>query len=257
MKYGDPTPSFPFTFCDTKVLNEINSNDRYFSINNRIELPNITDTDFLNLNINHIDVNDRDNEYYISNLIGWEYYSCDDYQKTKLNKNLNIFHNNLNGLESKFDHLNNFLCNAVTTPEIIALTETSQLNSTGHFKKNIKLDGYALFSTPTLTNKGGVAIYAKSDFKPIERTDIKIMHEHFEYVWIEINNHKSKNVIVGSIYRHPHDNLDIYNKFLEYIEPLIIKLIKEDKDIYICGDFNSDLLNIDKSNCNQYFISLK
>ena len=209
------------------------------------------------MNINHINVNDKeDNEYHISNLVGCDYYSCADYQKSKLNNNLNIFHNNLNGLESKYDQLNNFLCNTLTTPEIIALTETSQLNSNGHFKKNIKLDGYALFSTPTLTNKGGVAIFAKSDFKPTERTDLKINHEHFESVWIEINNLKSKNVIVGSIYRHPHDNLDIYNKFLEYIEPLIIKLIKEDKEIYICGDFNSDLLKIDKSNNYKLFYDL-
>ena len=40
------------------------------------------------------------------------------------------------------------------------------------------------------------------------------------------------------------------------MEPLIVNLIKEDKEIYICGDFNSDLLKIDKSNNYKRFCDL-
>ena len=189
-------------------------------------------------------------------MVGCEYYSCADYHKLELNNNLNILHNNLNGLETKFDQLYNFLCNSPTEPEVIAITETSQANSNENFINKITLAGYSLFSTPTKTLKGGTSIYAKSNLKPIERTDLKILHDHFEAIWIEICNKNSKNVIFGSIYRHPHDNIDTYNSFIEYMEPLIINLIKEDKEIYICGDFNSDLLKIDKSNNYKRFYDL-
>ena len=119
----------------------------------------------------------------------------------------------------------------------MAITETSQKITDEDFNTNINIDGYFTFSTPTNTNKGGTAIYVKNSFDVIERTDLNVSHDHYETVWIEIKNKKSKNIICGSIYRHPHDNLVNFNNFLEYMETILNKLANE-KDIYICGDFN-------------------
>ena len=58
------------------------------------------------------------------------------------------------------------------------------------------------------------------------------------------------------MYRHPHDNLDIYNSFLEYIEIIFNKINKENKEIYLCGDFNSDILKIDYQNSYKRFYDL-
>ena len=43
----------------------------------------------------------------------------------------------------------------------------------------------------------------KSLFKPFERLDLKHLSETFESVFGETLNKKSRNVICGSIYRHP------------------------------------------------------
>ena len=54
---------------------------------------------------------------------------------------------------------------------------------------------------------------------------------------------KSKNIIIGCIYKHP--NID-QSEFTKMISPLLEKLNKEKKTIYITGDFNMNLLNIEK-----------
>ena len=59
---------------------------------------------------------------------------------------------------------------------------------------------------------------------------------------IEIKNTRSKNIVIASIYRHPHNN---FNEFFQYLESCLLQVMKENKELYICGDFNFDLLKID------------
>ena len=127
--------------------------------------------------------------------------------KLKLHKNLNIFHANVNGLESKFDTLNNFLAGATSPIDIVALTETSE-DSVISFISNVSVDDYSLFSTPTNSSKGGVCLYVNSEFDAFERSDLKVQNDLFEMVWIEIKNKNSKNVLCGCVYRHPRYEMD-------------------------------------------------
>ena len=219
MTYGDFT--FPYNSCHTNEINSINSSDRYFGDNNLEDLQSITyNNDTLASNLC-----DDDLDIKLSNIEECKYYSVEEFKKTKLVNNVNIFHNNVNGLETKFGLLHNFLASSSSELDFIAITETSH-NDHDKFISNIKIDGYDLFSTPTNTSKGGTAIFAKKKFDTIERTDLKIQHEHFEAVWTESKNKKGKNVICGCLYRHPHDIVDIYKDFLNYLETCIAKLTK-------------------------------
>ena len=86
----------------------------------------------------------------------------------------------------------------------ICISETSQ-KFNENFKVNVSIDGFAEpIVTGTLTSKGGVAIYIKDTFETFERVDLKSNEEECEAVWIEIRNKKSKNIIIGCIYRLPH-----------------------------------------------------
>ena len=40
-----------------------------------------------------------------------------------------------------------------------------------------------------------------------------------------------KNVLCEVVDRHPHDNLEIFNSFLDYMESLTAKISTENKDI--------------------------
>ena len=93
-------------------------------------------------------------------------------------------------------------------------------------------------------------MYVRSEYNCFERFDLKIQNVKYESVWIEISNKSSKNVVCGCIYRHPdYDNSD----FIIYMENVLKLLAKENKEVYICGDFNIDLLKINKNSKYKIF----
>ena len=252
---------FPFNYCSNNDLIDINNKDT--CLINNIQTSILPDYKITEQAISVSNLNSQDNDNInLSNLSSCKYYSCSKFHNlmshsnNNTNKNVNIFHNNVNGLESKFKSLHDFFSNNNSDVDIIAITETSQQINNPNFISNVKLDGYTLFSSPTLTNIGGSCIYIKKKFDAFEREDLKIINEHYEATWIEIKNKNYKNVIVGSIYRHPHDSLDTYNNFLDYIESILNKINKENKEIYLCGDFNSDILKIDFQNSYKRFYVL-
>ena len=113
------------------------------------------------------------------------------------------------------------------------------------------MKGYKPFYTSTNSSKGGTALYVNSTYNAFERTDLKTQNELFESVWIEISNKRSKNIICGCIYRHPNNDL---SEFLVYLESALKNMSNENKEIYILGDFNIDLLKLnDKINYLNFY----
>ena len=85
------------------------------------------------------------------------YHSVRGFQKLKIQRNFNIFHANVNGLESKFDNLHTFLADAVSNIDVVAITETSE-NKDHSFITNTSMEGYKPFHTPTNILKFGTQI---------------------------------------------------------------------------------------------------
>ena len=63
----------------------------------------------------------------------------------------------------------------------------------------------------------------------------------------------TKNVIIGLIYRVPDSNADLFNKELLDI---LQKITKENKFIYIMGDYNLDLLKCSEHEYTQEFLDI-
>ena len=57
----------------------------------------------------------------------------------------------------------------------------------------------------------------------------------------QVINPQKGNIIIGSIYRHPSIDLDDFNK--NVLNKLLEKVSKEQKSVYLLGDFNVNLLN--------------
>ena len=234
--------NFPFTTCDNIGL------DNLQNVNSMSFLESLPSANIVNETIQFAtSINEINNELPTSTSC--KYYSVKDFQDEIYSKNLNIFHTNINGLGSKIDNLSEFLTSSEYKIDVVAVTETSEFENVG-FIKNVEIDGYKQFNTASKTSKGGTCIYVKSNLNYLERTDLNIMNEEFESTWIEIKNKNSKNIITGSIYRHPHYN---FNEFLKYLENCLSKLAKEDKEIYVCGDFNFDLLKNETEQHTQTF----
>ena len=62
----------------------------------------------------------------LPNLVNSKYHSVIEFQKLKVEKNFNIFHSNVNGLETKLDALHTFLAGSKSAMDILAITETSE-----------------------------------------------------------------------------------------------------------------------------------
>ena len=236
----------PFALLDDLEINKINESDnmRFCEFLPNFEIISETNK-FSNLSQNDIDSN-------LPIHLNSKYYSVYDFQKLKTQKNLNIFHSNVNRLELKFDGLHEFLAGTSTTVDIVAITETSKQNEV-YFTTNVSLEGYTHFYTPTNSKKGGTALYVNSNFNVFERNDLKIQNDLFESVWTEITNKSSKNILCGCIYRHPNYDL---SEFLVYLESTLTTVSSENKEIYICGDFNIDLLKLEDKNNYLTFYNL-
>ena len=107
---------FAFHSCDLTELNGINSgvspdvlpNNNNIVNNNKSNLNNNNNTNiFSNLCDKAIDEN-------IVNLTNCKYYTVSEFHNLIDGNNLNIFHNNINGVETKFENLHQFLSNAST-----------------------------------------------------------------------------------------------------------------------------------------------
>ena len=188
----------------------------------------------------------------ILNLTNCKYYTVSEFHNSTNNNNLNIFHN-VNGLQTKYENVHHFLSNALTKFDIIAITETTQRIINEKFYTIIDLEEYVNFSTATNTNKGGAIIYTKNVYDVTERIDLNIRHDLYESSGSKLKI-KIKNIICGSIYRNPNDNIMAYDKFLGYLELCLSKLSNENKEVYLCGDFNSDLLKLDGVNYYKNFM---
>ena len=149
-------------------------------------------------------------------------------RKKKLG-NFNIFYINVNGLGSKYDNLHEFILSVPSKLDVIAITETSEKEEFG-FLTNVEMEGYELFHTPSKISKVGTAVYVNNCFDSLVRNDINIISDEFESTWVEIKNKKSKNILVGCIYRHPHNN---FKDFFQYLDETLSKLVKENKELYL------------------------
>ena len=80
------------------------------------------------------------NQYHFYYYYYYYYFTVNEVQTLKNKTNLNIFHSNINGLDSKFDNLYEFISGTSSEFDIIAITETSQIND--FFTSNVSLEGY-------------------------------------------------------------------------------------------------------------------
>ena len=126
--------------------------------------------------------------------------------------------------------------------DIIALSE-SKIQKGIDPISDINLQGYQTpIGTATESTKGGVLLYISNDLHFRPRPDLKIYQaKGTESIFVEIVNKNKHNDIVGVIYRHPSmcdtDFID------NHMRGLIHKLSSEkNKNIFIAGDFNFDLI---------------
>ena len=109
---------------------------------------------------------------------------------------------------------------------------------------------------PTESSAEGTLLYMYNHFSYKPQNDLCIYKAaELESSFVEISNPKTSNIIIGCIYRCANMDLDEFND--NYLNTLTDKISKENKSVFLLGDFNVDLLKYYKhAPTNEFLDSL-
>ena len=156
-------------------------------------------------------------------------------------KGVKIVHLNIRSLVKKIDQLR--LIIEGSNIDIITLSESwlhQGLNS-----QLISVQGYKLFrlDRSTHTNKkrgGGLVTYVRDSLDVYVHETNSTSSKDIEVQWLCISKDKSKDIIIGNVYRPPTGNL---SSAIKTLEEGITSLSSPSQELVILGDFNVDYKN--------------
>jgi hypothetical protein len=166
------------------------------------------------------------------------------------NSGMSFLHINCRSLIGNFDRFRVLTTNLLDSFSVIGVSETWLNDDTFNM---VNLPGYNFISNHRRGKTGGgVGLYLGDYFQYKLIQDCNISNpEVIESLFVEISNPLGKNIIVGTVYRPPNQNLV---SFIEDFNKIISIISKDNKQCYIMGDFNLDLLHCDHHAYTQEFI---
>ena len=155
-------------------------------------------------------------------------------------------------LTTKTEDLELLLDSAKICFDVIAITETRILKNNFPVT-HINLTNYSFEYFPSAE---GTLLYIGDRLLYKPRNDWFIYKTaELEATFIELINTKKSNATIGAIFRHLNKNLDKFHDI--YFNPLLDKISKESKSIFLFRDFNVDLLKYDHhAPSNEFLVSL-
>jgi len=155
--------------------------------------------------------------------------------------NFTIVHQNVRGLLSKKDDIENFINK--NSVKIYGVTETHlNLHTPSCF---IEIRGYNCERKDRKNNPGGgVCIYIKNEIHYNRRNDLE--QDDIECVWLELFMTKAKSFLVGIVYRPPDNSKYLSKCFEEKFGKTLSKINRQNREALILGDLNCNYL--DRSN---------
>ena len=177
----------------------------------------------------------------------FKYYDNQQFHrmKEKLSNPFSIVHTNICSLQQNGENLYDLITDLEFKFDVIAVTETCNPEDKKHKFTPPIFEGYSPYLGSTGSSlKGGCGFYVNSDLKYQPRKDLNMKIKEItcevETFWIEIINEKQPNMLICVAYRHPKkDDKQTTEKLSETLD----RIKRENKKIFIVGDFNYDLLN--------------
>ena len=139
---------------------------------------------------------------------------------------------NIVTLPGKINEIRHIVCNK--NIDLIAFNETRLDRSIPDGL--IDIDGYEVIRKDRSRNGGGVCIYLRNSINFKVRSDL--IPTELEAVCLEITKPHRKPFFVTTIYRPPNATAE----FFDHLEKLIKQIDDENKEMYILGDLNCNLL---------------
>ena len=195
---------------------------------------------------------DPDNNFFAQQAGNCKYYTDEVFsEEINFTDGISIIHFNCRSIESNFDSINQYLHKIKSNFGVIALSETwlPIYNDLNHFK----ISNYIMYNTFRSDRcGGGVALYIKQSLQCslIKQfsTSIPMLLERLA---VEITIQGNKNIVIGCMYRSPNGD---FNKFNEYVDMFLN--YNKNKTIFVCGDFNVNLLNHGQHQLTDNFLDI-
>ena len=152
-----------------------------------------------------------------------------------------MFHNNVRNLKQNLENFQVHLLDELDYDfSLIGVSET-KINSSKDVNFDPRIPGYVFEYVTTPLASGGVGLYISVSLKytVIEKTS----EEAFQALWIEIQFFRKSNIICGIKHRQHNSP----QRFQEYFDLTLEKLISSNKSVYSMGDFNINLLHAETS----------
>lgn len=245
----DRESSFPLDDDDSEILGlrNVRPKDYNHEVQSHEEL-NLKPFDFTEYKPYELGNNiDPENHFYNDINCNCEYYTDEQFKgNVILDDSLSIIHFNSRSLHRNFTKIKDYITQ-FSKLSVIAISESWISKEK---EADVELDDYELFTSNRANkNGGGAALYVHNDYKcKIIETMSMIVENIMEIVTVELYVVKSKSVIISSIYRTPGSCLDTFNDKLSEI------FGNEKKKVFVCGDFNVNLLNTNEHKKTRDFV---
>ena len=196
------------------------------------------------------------NQLYDTNsVITDKYFSVSEFNEQSqisINSNIvSVLHWNVRSLVPKLDEISTELKSLSGDFDLLCFCETWLTSNTTNLAS---FNNYEPFHSHRDSRfpGGGVSIFAKSQLNPKLLSKFQISLPFFESVGIEITK-CNKIYFICEIYRPPRSNP---SEFLDKLESLFNNFQTTYYDeIFICGDYNLNLLDSDSNNSISQFIN--
>ncbi len=217
-------------------------------------LHNLTNNPSFNFINNLLPLEDSDfdlNSPYELNNFDCQYSDLSNYVKSFANNtNVSIMSLNIQSISAKFSDFKELivtLSKSNMSPDVICLQELWNF----HSHLNFSLPGYSKLIFKLRADGvqgGGVGFFVKTDYKFVVAQKYSIFQDRiFESIFIELTLANNSLVTIGSIYRpgiHPTlTGTTLYENFSEILSNICSSLLDDNKNFYLFGDINIDVLN--------------
>ena len=245
------TQSCPCSNCVSDILpfNHISDDEEfyltihnYFHVSKEIDIGKIQSLKINPFTINAINcqtiANDETCQAHAET--DCQYMFNEDFNKkySKAHSNFSLLHVNARSLPKNYDHFCTLLDSLEFNFSIIAVSETWFKSNTNVNIYNVKDYSFVHMCRPDRIG-GGVGLYVRNGFHYKLRNDLSCITSNSEMVFIELTQN-NKSIIVACVYRPPNSDIFHFNSSLREI---LEKLESEQKELYLMGDFNIDLLH--------------
>ena len=162
-----------------------------------------------------------------------------------------IPHLNIQSIKKNFENFKSFLSSLDFSFSFICFSETwfDYLDNSAYDFPNCS----SKHQVRSDLRENGVSIYIYSSLKFKERIDLSIISKDIETLTLEMLSDKTHNTLVIILYRLP---VGQYEQFENFLTTYFSRTKNCNKDIYIAGDFNLNLLDRDTNEKVQDFLNL-